>query len=378
MNRAVARVPMRSWPNGQTAKRRAWALLWLPYWLGSTLPPPPWPTFQREPRPGARSPVLLRRLDALRRAVWRRRRSLLALRSLWLALALVDGALLWRVTGHRPLEPRLVLALAGLLLAGGALLIALSRPSRQQLARALDRSFGLRDRVATALEVAESGQLGGVRALQVLEATKLTGEVASARAFQPRLPRRELALVAVTGLLLLGLLLALAIPTSRPSGPGRPGQPGAAGQTGNQPGSAPPASQSGAVPTTPTAGQHGTPAPGTGSGQATPTAGGTGAPVPGQLPGAQKSQSPPGTATPLLGADGKPIELPRGDQGGTPIPAQSNRPGSGPATPGTVGPGGGELRQRPPGDAGGEVNQVPLEQRQAVERYFTPDQQGGR
>ena len=90
-------------------------------------------------------PHLLQELDALRAIIWRQRMVILALRSLWLALAVLDGWLLLRVAAHRQPGFGLLLMLALVVLAFGGFLVAIAQPSRGQLARALDRSFGLRE-----------------------------------------------------------------------------------------------------------------------------------------------------------------------------------------------------------------------------------------
>ncbi|MDP9375628.1 MAG: hypothetical protein M3Q65_24900, partial [Chloroflexota bacterium] len=107
--------------------------------------------------------------------------------------------------------------------------------------------------------------------------------------------------------------------------------------------------------------------------------GGTGASP--RLPGDQRSNPAPGPGTPPLGTDGKPVELPKGDARGPLIDSQGqgNRGNRGPTDPGGASVGDGQLRQGAVGEAGPEVNGVPVEQRGAVERYFTPrpDRPGG-
>ncbi len=201
--------------------RFLWEALWLPYWLGSTMPPPSLPGRRVSATMGARTPHLLQELDTLRATIWRQRRAILALRSLWLALAVLDGWLLLRVVAHRQpgFGPFLLLAL--LLLAFGGFLFAIAQPTRQQLARVLDRSFGLRERVATAYEIAEKeSRIGGVRALQVLEATRVTKKVGGASVFQRRLPVREIVPLALLALLAIVLLIAMFIQRDSPGGAG--------------------------------------------------------------------------------------------------------------------------------------------------------------
>lgn len=256
MSRVIEQRRGLSWSGLGHAGRFLWEVVSLPFWLGSTMPPPGVPG-RRESAgvTGERTPQILRQLDELRATIWRQRRAILLFRAAWLALAVVNVWLLLRVVAHqdRALLPFLLGALV--LLAAGAGLIATARPTRGQLARTLDRSFGLRERVATAYESAEEGKrIGGVRALQVVEATRLAKQMGAATAFQPRRPTREIVLTAAMALLAIGLLIALLI--QRIDGPGGagnvPGQNqganGAAGsepqssqgaQPGNQPGNQP-------------------------------------------------------------------------------------------------------------------------------------------
>jgi hypothetical protein len=218
--------PSRAW---RGAARFLWETLTFPFWLGSTLPPPALPGRQSR-HTATRTPRLIRQLDDLRAALWRRRAAILAVRACWLALAVLDSWLAIRFfTHHQPaFRPFLVLAI--LLLIAGAALIAIARPARGQLARALDRSFGLRERVATAVESAEAPRLTGVRALQVIEATRVAEDVSDARVFQQRWPARELAMLALAALIWVALLIAGRLPHLRTGGP-----PQTSGQ-GNVPG----------------------------------------------------------------------------------------------------------------------------------------------
>jgi hypothetical protein len=210
------------------AGRFLWEAVWLPYWLGSTMPPPTIPGRPENPAvAGERMPQIVQQLDDLRTTIWRQRLAILLFRSAWLALAALDAYLLLRAVAHRDpaFVPFLLLSLA--LLALGGFLIATAQPSRSQLARTLDRSFSLRERVATAYETAQTEKrIGGVRALQVLEATRVAGQVGQASAFQLRRPVREIALTVATAV--LGVVLLIALVTHGGFGPGgtgsKPGQ----------------------------------------------------------------------------------------------------------------------------------------------------------
>jgi hypothetical protein len=454
---------------------------------------------------GERSPQILQQLDGLRATIWRQRFAILFFRSLWLSLAALDAWLLLRVVADRDpaFGPFLLLSLA--LLALGGVLIATAQPTRGQLARTLDRSFSLRERVATAYETAQSEQrIGGVRALQVLEATRIAGQVGKASAFQPRRPLREIALTVAMAILGAVLLIALIIDGGLGPGDGgaNPGQgsgrtSGSSGtdprssqgpQPGNQPGNTPggqgdqpgndptqqgkrdleavagalqgnsPTQQAGnqiangdyagAAQTLSEVGEQASQIPqeqreqlagdlreaagqvsdpqlaqdlreaanaleqpnaagaqqaidklaedierlgegagnqGNQPGQSPPGAnpgqspsggntGGQGATAP-QLPNTQQSVPSTGPSTAPLGANGKPVELPKGDPRGATINTQNQgNQGNSPAEPGAAAASGGELRQGDVGEAGVDPNQVPYEQRGTVQQYFTPPQ----
>ncbi len=260
MSRAIERAQPAAGMTPRRIGRFLWEAAWAPFWIGSTLPPPALPG-RRDRRFGdsGRTPMLLRQIDALRGTIWRQRRAIILLRALWLALV---PAAIWlglRFFAQRqPAWQPLALAMVAILALGG-LLVALARPSRGQLARTLDRSFGLRERVATALEESQGGRLVGVRALQVLEATRVTREVSTAGVFRQRLPARELVLaivaatVCIVFLVLLGFRHLNPPPTAQQAGPNLPGlgdqapgqqrgenpQAGAQGQNGQQGGQNP-------------------------------------------------------------------------------------------------------------------------------------------
>lgn len=500
------------------AGRFLWEAFWTPFWLGSTLPPPVLPGRRDPASPaGARTPMILRQLDELRAKIWRQRFGILVFRTIWLALLVLNLWLGFRVLAHRDLALRPFALVAVLTVAFGVALIALARPSRGQLARTLDRSYGLRERVATALEETQREQrLGGVRALQVLEATRVTRNVSRSGAFRRRLPLREIAMTIVMAAICVVLLVMLLInrgggtvgagnppPGARAGGQstgpqsgngqqqsGQQGQNGQQGQTGQgQQGQGQQSGQNGqpsaqgqrdldtlagalqdhaatrqaadrlangdnagAAQALREAGQNAgqlspqerqdlagdlreaagqvsdpklaqdlkdladkltrpgaTGAQGAfnqvandvdrvgqgdqqGQGQndqngqqgqsgqqgqqggAQPGGGtGSGSGASPQLPSQQQQQSTQGPATPLLGADGKPIELPKGNNNGPQINTQNpNNRGNGQTDPNAAGAGGGQLRQGTVGEAGVDPNQVPYDQRGTVQNYFTP------
>lgn len=480
----------RRWPNrprvsSRDLARRLWRAALLPYWLGTGLPPPDPPTFRRR-RVGAGAAEFIARLDLLSTLVSRQRRDVLIPRTMWLIAAVVDVQLFTRLRSSPAFSTQgLLVTIVGLVTLA-ALALAAARPSRERMARAVDRSFDLRDRVRTALDGAESVPATSLATLQRDEASELLDDIAESRAFERRAPRRELLLLALA----LLTLVVLALITVWPGGPGssgggssaagagrggsaRAGQPSPAGATGNPsgPAQASPEPSPGpgeldrrdlealaavlrrhaltkragdliiadqlvqaaaavreagsaagtvtqdarrtlaadlrqAVATTmtpdgvltrdaaevaaaleaPTAAtapaafnqlaadieraargqlRRATPRGGPSSPAASDTAAARGTPPAGPTP-------PVASPGPLLGTDGRPVELPPGPNRGTATTLPAARPGSGPATPGATGASSGAINGVPFSGSGADNNTVPPDRRGGVERYFSP------
>ena len=90
-------------------------------------------------------------------------------------------------------------------------------------------------------------------------------------------------------------------------------------------------------------------------------------------PGEERSGPTYGPGTAPLGADEKVVKLPQGSQRGATVRGSGGGdPTGGTADPGGASTGDGKLRQGQVGEVGAEINRVPADQRDAVERYFTP------
>lgn len=465
--------------------RLLWRVALLPYWLGAGLPPPDLPALRRR-RARGDAGEFLARLELLSALVSRQRRDVLLPRAAWLVVAAVDIQLFTRLRSTPAFTTSGLLVTIVALVMLAALALAAARPSRERMARAVDRSFDLRDRMRTALDGAESGPGTSLATLQRDEASDLLDEIADSRVFERRAPRRELLLLALA----LLALVALALVTVWPGGPGssrggssaasagvggatRAGQPSPVGATGSPngrpQGSPEPSSGPGeldrrdldalaavlqrhaltqragdlivAVQLVPAAAAvreagsaAGTVAPDArrslaadlrqavastmtpdgvltrdaaevataldepsaasapaafkqlaadieraargqlrratpGGGASSPAAGSTaaarGTPPTGPSP-------PVASPAPLLGTDGRPVELPPGPNRGTATTLPAGRPGSGPATPGSTGASSGAARGEPFSGSGADNNTVPPDRRGSVERYFNP------
>ena len=96
--------------------RFLWEALWLPYWLGSTMPPPALPSRGVAATTGERMPHLLQELDALRAIIWRQRMVILALHwdyAAWTPRAAAFAAGLEKIAAKESKKPALAVMLTG-------------------------------------------------------------------------------------------------------------------------------------------------------------------------------------------------------------------------------------------------------------------------
>jgi len=166
--RVAAPVP------GQHALRvTAWRALWLPFWIGSDLQPPPLPHRDMADenithlRRGLEATRFVQWMLEIQDRVWRQRLWLIALRSSWL-LCLVEIAICARgvMIGRVPDVPWFVVP-AALVTVLAAAYTWLQRPTRMGLARFLDGGYGLDAHLSTSLELAQ-GQLDSALAPRIL------------------------------------------------------------------------------------------------------------------------------------------------------------------------------------------------------------------
>ncbi|GIW06478.1 MAG: hypothetical protein KatS3mg060_1283 [Dehalococcoidia bacterium] len=145
---------------------------------------------------------------ALRAFLWGKRAAQIGLRSVTATAGLLLLARLAAALGA-PGAADALLLLAGMLVVGGAIAVVRSRPTEAEAARAADRSLGLRERLGTALELAEGPQRGALAALQLADTGALLAGRRPAEAFGSLLPRRDLAIAAAVVLLALAAWVAL-------------------------------------------------------------------------------------------------------------------------------------------------------------------------
>ena len=190
-----------------------WRALWSPFWAWSDLPAPDLPA--REPTPGGpfgpAGEVFLDGLDAIRRRLWLRHALLILVRAVWLGLA---GACLWVALGLPSGGPALDLRVLGRVLLGlvvlGAVFALFAKPGRARTARMLDRTFGLQERLTTAVEdlgrdVPGPGERAPVVYLQMADGANAMDELRRHPALGWRVPTREIVLAVFWALILAAL-----------------------------------------------------------------------------------------------------------------------------------------------------------------------------
>lgn len=194
-------------------RQALWQAVWSPWWLGSEMPPPPLPR-QTHPTTPTTEPAryVAHSLDVLARRYHGGWALLLAVRGLWLGLMV---AAIWLVLGilDQTVTPglRAVLALAAVGCALGVVLGCFVRPDRRRLARMLDRSYGLQERMTTAVDLlTESSTPGrqGLDAVQLADAGNQLITLQLPRRLTTLLPVREVMLLLLWTMLLLALAFA--------------------------------------------------------------------------------------------------------------------------------------------------------------------------
>ena len=200
-------------PAHLTTREWLWRVLWAPCWLGSDMPPPALPRRQPTiPPAGPAGDHVARHLRRLVARLWVQRALLLLMRSVWLGVAVGCGWVILELLGGPALEIGPLVAITSVLVALGLVLAACSRPTYLQVARMLDCSFSLQDRMRTAVEhfgrgVPGEGERASVVYLQMADAANVMTAVHKYPAFRPSLPVREVVLGIAAGLLLGALYL---------------------------------------------------------------------------------------------------------------------------------------------------------------------------
>ena len=226
---ALPRRGLPSWPQpvGSLASLRTrladpamrpqllWRGVWAPFWLWSDAPVPEIPHRERAAPPelGLAGQAVVGGLDRVRRRLWVSHAAAFVCRAVWLGIVFAALLMLIDLLGGRAFDPRPALVIGGLLLGAGIVLAALSQPSRARVARALDRSFDLHERLTTALDdlglgVPAPGDRAPIVYLQMADAANAMAILRNDRRLRPAIPVREIVLVVLSGLVLATLAFA--------------------------------------------------------------------------------------------------------------------------------------------------------------------------
>src|SRR5215217_1035 len=178
-------------PRGAALRRALWRGATVPYWLASDVPAPQLPARdERAPPAGLAGDQVAR--------------------SAWLGILVGCLWLLVELQGGPDLDFGTLFWIAGIVAVPGIVFAALVRPTRRQVARMLDRSFGLQERMATAVEnlgqgVPKEGERAQLIYLQMADAANVVAELRRYPVFAIRPPVRELVMAIVTALLFASL-----------------------------------------------------------------------------------------------------------------------------------------------------------------------------
>ena len=131
---------------------RAWQLATAPWWIWSDVPKLPFPA--RNPSlasGGLAGDWVVDGIDRIVTRVWIQRGLAIVVRGVWLTVFLGCLWLIADLLGGPALNVDLLLGIGIVLMICSLVIAGLSRPTREQVARMLDRSFALQERVSTAI-----------------------------------------------------------------------------------------------------------------------------------------------------------------------------------------------------------------------------------
>ena len=212
---APRRISLPALPDAAGSRDHLWRTLWRPYWAWSDAPAPELATADT-PLPeqlGLAGEAVVPRIDRIRRNLWLSHAAAYICRGAWLGLLVAVALMLIDLLGGPVFNPHLAGAFVVLLVMGGVVLAALSKPSRRRTAQMLDRSFRLHERLATALDdlglgVPEPGGRAPLIYLQMADAANAVAMLRADHRLRPAFPVREVALIVIFALVLTVLAFA--------------------------------------------------------------------------------------------------------------------------------------------------------------------------
>ena len=199
---------------GSDRRTTVWQFATAPWWLWSDMPKLPLPARNPSlPAGGLAGDWVVKGIDRIAVRVWIQRSLAIVARGLWLALLVGCLWLLIELLGGPALDTRGLLGVGIFFFICSVIVAALSRPSRAQIARMLDRSFGLQERISTALgnvgiDIPAEGERAAVTYLQMADAANAVTVTREHPAFRLRLPARELVMGVALGLAFAALAFA--------------------------------------------------------------------------------------------------------------------------------------------------------------------------
>lgn len=205
--RAVAWRP----PRGPALRRAIWRGATAPYWLVSDVPAPQLPARDpKAPAAGLAGEQVVRSVTQIARRVWIQRALTIVARSAWLGILIGCFWLLVEMLGGPALDVRVLIWITAVVAVPGLVFAGLVRPTRRQVALMLDRSFGLQERMATAIEnlgkgVPADGERARLVYLQIADAANVVGDLRRFPVFSVRLPVREIVMAIVCALVFASL-----------------------------------------------------------------------------------------------------------------------------------------------------------------------------
>lgn len=201
-----------SWkPRIRSPWRLFFRIVTAPFWVGSGMPSPRLlPRDRPLPSGGLAGDQVGRCLDGLARRIWIQRTLTVLFRTAWLPILVSCGWLIWEILGGPRFRTSALPWVIGVLVAAVIWFVALIRPTRFEIARMLDRTFRLQDRMVTACEnigrqVPNADEPAPVVYLQMAEAANTVTALRGAPALRIQPPVREVVLAIAAALLLAAL-----------------------------------------------------------------------------------------------------------------------------------------------------------------------------
>ena len=211
IDETVDRVTSWRLPRGGALKLLIFQLVWLPFWIWSDVPAPSWPhRTQPFPPGGLAGDHVSHQLGRLANRIWLLRTFTIIARALWLPILVGCAWLGFELLGGSEMDPPVLLWIGVALLIPALVFAFLVRPTKRAVARMLDCSFGLQDRMVTAVDnlgkhVPAPGEQAPITYLQMADAANIITELKAHPAFRIRPPVREIVLAIASALLLVSL-----------------------------------------------------------------------------------------------------------------------------------------------------------------------------